>query len=195
MKRITLFGGSFNPIHRGHVGLAEYVVGHGLTDELWMMVSPQNPLKESPGMMDEHFRLKLAHRAVESIDGVKVSDFEFSLPRPSYTYDTLQALQHTYPDYIFQLLIGADNWLCFDKWYRSEDILKNHQLLVYPRDGYPIDRDKLPSNVRYIDAPLFPWSSTQVRNFILESKDVSHILPDALNNSEIISKVRHMIQI
>ena len=83
-----MFGGSFNPIHKGHVGLAEYVVRRGLTDELWLMVSPQNPLKQSPGLMDENFRLSLAKRAVADIDGVVVSDFEFSLPRPSYTYDS-----------------------------------------------------------------------------------------------------------
>ncbi len=195
MKRITLFGGSFNPIHKGHVGLAEYVVRRGLTDELWLMVSPQNPLKKSPGLMDENFRLSLAERAVADIDGVVVSDFEFSLPRPSYTYDTLQALKKAYPDCTFQLLIGADNWLCFDKWYRGADILQEHNLLVYPREGYPVDVQQLPDNVQFIDAPLFPWSSTQIREALLKNLDVSEILPKELNNEEIISQVKRMIQI
>lgn len=194
MKRIALFGGSFNPIHRGHVGLAEYVVGHGMTDELWMMVSPQNPLKATPELMDEQFRLELVRMAVKTVPGVMASDFEFSLPKPSYTYDTLKALHDAFPNYTFLLLIGADNWLCFDKWYRAEDILKEHELLVYPRKGYSIDVGTLPRSVRCIDAPLFPWSSTQVRQAILENQDVSQILPKELNNSEIISQVRRMIQ-
>lgn len=194
MKRIALFGGSFNPIHRGHVGLAEYVVGHGMTDELWMMVSPQNPLKATPELMDEQFRLELVRMAVKTVPDVMASDFEFSLPKPSYTYDTLKALHDAFPNYTFLLLIGADNWLCFDKWYRAEDILKEHELLVYPRKGYSIDPGTLPRGVRCIDAPLFPWSSTQVRQAILENQDVSQILPKELNNSEIISQVRRMIQ-
>jgi nicotinate-nucleotide adenylyltransferase len=177
------------------VGLAEYVVRRGLTDELWLMVSPQNPLKQSPGLMDENIRLSLAECAVADIDGVVVSDFEFSLPRPSYTYDTLQALKKAYPNCTFQLLIGADNWFCFDKWYRGADILQEHNLLVYPREGYPVDMQQLPNNVQFIDAPLFPWSSTQIREALLKNLDVSEILPKELNNEEIISQVKRMIQI
>ena len=130
--RTAIFGGSFNPIHRRHIALADFVVQGGWTDEVWLLVSPQNPLKAAAGLLPEQLRLDLAQQATENYDRIKVSDFEFHLPRPSFTYKTLAALRESHPDRSFQILIGADNWLCFDRWARHEELLRDYALLVYP---------------------------------------------------------------
>ena len=131
--RTAIFGGSFNPIHRGHIALADFVVQGGWTDEVWLLVSPQNPLKAAAGLLPEQLRLALAQQATGNYDRIKVSDFEFHLPRPSFTYKTLAALRESHPDRSFQILIGADNWSCFNRWARHEELLRDYELLVYPR--------------------------------------------------------------
>ena len=134
MKRIGIFGGSFNPIHLGHTALAAYICEQGLVEEVWLMVSPQNPLKRDLTLLDENERLTMARLAVASYPMLQVSDFEFTLPRPSYTFHTLQALRAAYPDYEFTLIIGEDNWQNFHRWYRGEDIARETSIIVYPRD-------------------------------------------------------------
>ena len=134
MKRIGIFGGSFNPIHLGHTALAAYICEQGLVDEVWLMVSPQNPLKLDLTLLDEQERLTMARLAVVPYPTLRACDFEFTLPRPSYTYHTLQALREAYPDHEFSLIIGEDNWQCFDRWYRGEDIARKTPIIVYPRD-------------------------------------------------------------
>ena len=134
MKRIGIFGGSFNPIHLGHTALATYICEQGLVDEVWFMVSPQNPLKRDLTQLDENERLTMARLAVASYPMLQVSDFEFTLPRPSYTFHTLQALRAAYSDYEFTLIIGEDNWQNFHRWYRGEDIARETSIIVYPRD-------------------------------------------------------------
>ena len=175
--RTTLFGGSFNPIHNGHIRLSRHLIDKGLTDEVWLLVSPQNPLKQKQGLLDESLRLELAEMALENEPHIHASDFEFSLPRPSYTWNTLCELSKAYPERSFSLLIGADNWLIFDKWAHTDDILRNYPILVYPREGYPIDPASLPASVQLIDAPTFPYSSTQVREALSAGKDCSHMVP------------------
>ena len=135
MKRIGIFGGSFNPIHLGHTALAAYICEQGLVDEVWLMVSPQNPLKRNLALLDEQERLAMARLAVAPYSMLQACDFEFTLPRPSYTYHTLQALRAAYPDCEFSLIIGEDNWQCFDRWYRGEDIARETPIIVYPRDA------------------------------------------------------------
>ena len=132
--KVGIFGGSFNPIHLGHTALAAYICEQGLVDEVWLMVSPQNPLKRNLTLLDEQDRLTMARLAVASYPMLKASDFEFTLPRPSYTYHTLQALREAYPDCEFSLIIGEDNWQCFDRWYRGKDIARETPIIVYPRD-------------------------------------------------------------
>ena len=134
MKRIGIFGGSFNPIHLGHTALAAYICEQGLVDEVWLMVSPQNPLKRDLTLLDENERLTMTRLAVKPYPTLRASDFEFTLPRPSYTYHTLQALRSAYPNCEFSLIIGEDNWKCFDRWYRGEDIASETPIIVYPRD-------------------------------------------------------------
>ena len=192
--RTAIFGGSFNPIHRGHIALADFVVQGGWTDEVWLLVSPQNPLKAAAGLLPEQLRLTLAQQATENYDRIKVSDFEFHLPRSSFTYKTLAALRESHPDRSFQILIGADNWLCFDRWARHEELLRDYELLVYPREGYDIHTASLPPNVRFVPAPLFPFSSTQLREMLLRGEDLSGILPQEINKTANISLLRELLR-
>lgn len=192
--RTAIFGGSFNPIHRGHIALADFVVQGGWTDEVWLLVSPQNPLKAAAGLLPEQLRLALAQQATENYDRIKVSDFEFHLPRPSFTYKTLAALRESHPDRSFQILIGADNWACFNRWARHEELLRDYELLVYPREGYDIHTASLPPNVRLVPAPLFPFSSTQLREMLLRGEDLSGILPQEINKTANISLLRELLR-
>lgn len=192
--RTAIFGGSFNPIHRGHIALADFVVQGGWTDEVWLLVSPQNPLKAAAGLLPEQLRLALAQQATENYDRIKVSDFEFHLPRPSFTYKTLAALRESHPDRSFQILIGADNWSCFNRWAHHEELLRDYELLVYPRQGYDIHTASLPPNVRFVPAPLFPFSSTQLREMLLRGEDLSDILPQEINKTANISLLRELLR-
>ena len=148
MKETGIYGGSFNPIHKGHVQLAETICQEGWVDEVWFLVSPQNPFKQdATDLMDEQVRLSLAQIAVRNHPRLKACDFEFSLPRPSYTAHTLAALRKAYPERRFTLIIGADNWQTFPLWKSPEEILLHHRILIYPRSGYPIDEAALPAGV------------------------------------------------
>ena len=159
-----IYGGSFNPIHIGHTALAEWLVQRGYVDEMWLMVSPQNPLKPAKDLMPDALRLRLAHIACEGLPGVRVTDFEFRLPRPSYMVHTLAALRVTYPEREFALVIGADNWQRFHMWYKADEILRQHRIIIYPRPGCDIDAATLPHGVTLATgAPLFDISSTQIR--------------------------------
>lgn len=184
MKRIGIFGGSFNPIHLGHTALAAYICELGLVDEVWLMVSPQNPLKQDLTLLDEQERLAMARLAVAPYPTLKASDFEFTLPRPSYTYHTLQALRAAYPDYAFSLIIGEDNWRCFDRWYRGEDIARETSIIVYPRDvegNLRVEGKEskvITTNCQYTPK-LLPYSSTEVRECITQGRDTTPMLhPD-----------------
>lgn len=179
-KTIALFGGSFNPIHLGHIALAQAVIKGRFADEVWMLVSPQNPLKKQDGLQPEEVRLALAEKALQSEQYIHVSDFEFRLPRPSYTWNTLQALSSTYPNITFKLLIGADNWLVFDHWAHYQDILRHYELLVYPRPDSPIHTDRLPSNVTLISSPLYPFSSTDIRQRVKAEKSIKGMVADSI---------------
>ena len=188
MKRIGIFGGSFNPIHLGHTALAAYICEQGLVDEVWLMVSPHNPLKENSTLIDEQERLTMARLAVAPYPTLRACDFEFTLPRPSYTYHTLQALRKAYPDYEFSLIIGEDNWQCFDRWYHGEDIARETPIIVYPRDiegGLKIISAMQESPLSSGEGggrglpKLLPYSSTEVREHIAAGHDASHMLhPD-----------------
>lgn len=173
MIRTGIFGGSFNPIHKGHTALAEQILKQNLVDELWLVVSPQNPLKKDMQLMDDQTRLELAQLAVKNHPSIKVSDFEFHLPRPSYMTDTLKALRNSYPERNFCLIIGADNWLVFDHWFNYQEILKDYSIIVYARQGFPIDPKTLPQNVHLISPMLYPISSTEIRQNLKEETDVS----------------------
>ena len=162
--RIGVFGGSFNPIHIGHEALARELCQSGLVDELWMLVSPLNPLKQgSSDIADFEARLEMARLAFKDVPCIKVSDFEAHLPIPSYTYTTLHALSEAYPNDEFHLVIGADNWLQFGKWYRGDDIIKEFHILMYARPGSELDVESLPSSVTLVNTHLYDISSTLIR--------------------------------
>ena len=131
MSTVTgIYGGSFNPIHEGHLSLAKALAESGLVDEMWLLVSPQNPFKVNADLLDDEERLRLARLAVADVQGVEVCDREFSLPRPSYMYNTLRALSKEHPDREFVLVIGADNWERFPDWYRSKAILSKYRVII-----------------------------------------------------------------
>lgn len=164
-KTITgIYGGSFNPIHDGHVCLAKALADSKFVDEMWLMVSPQNPFKVNDSLLDDDARLHLARLAVADVKGVEVCDREFFLPKPSYMYHTLKALSEEHPDREFVLVIGADNWERFADWYRSKDILSTYRVIIYPRPGYTLG--KVPRRVKVANTPLLDISSTEIRRRI-----------------------------
>ena len=181
MKRIGLFGGSFNPIHNGHIALAKTLLRQCALDEVWLMVSPQNPLKRhSSDLLDDNLRYKMAEIALEGVEGVKACDYELKLPKPSYTWNTLQHLHEDYPDDEFVMLIGGDNWALFPKWYRAEVILRNHRVVVYPRRGSEIDQSVLPANVTVVDTELLDISSTMIRERVSKGKSITGYVPSVI---------------
>ncbi|MBQ7258436.1 MAG: nicotinate-nucleotide adenylyltransferase [Paludibacteraceae bacterium] len=172
--KIGIYGGSFNPVHFGHVGLAKWVIEHTDLDELWLLVSPNNPLKPAGILAPEDERLEAVREAIKEIPGLKASDFEFSLPRPSYTANTLRALQKAYPEHEFTLVIGEDNLAIFTQWREYEYILKNFRIFVYPRKSAISDQKseirnqkseiRTAENIVFLDsAPYFNISSTELR--------------------------------
>lgn len=178
--RIGIFSGSFNPIHVGHLALANYLCEYEGLDEVWFLVTPRNPLKQGQELMDDAFRLQLVRLAIEGYPKFRASDFEFHLPQPSYTVYTLEKLREAYPRHTFHLIIGSDNWQLFSRWYQWERILAENQLIVYPRTGYPVDETTLPENVRLSLAPTFEISSTFIRHALAEGKDVRFFLHPAV---------------
>ena len=171
MKRIGIFGGSFNPIHVGHIALAQAVLRQCALDEVWLMVSPQNPLKRNDAdLLDDGLRFEMAQRALEDVDCVRACDYEFHLPKPSYTWNTLQHLTEDYPDYTFILLIGGDNWAHFQRWRHWQEILWHHNVIVYPRDQYQ----------GTIDVPLLDVSSTEIRQRVRAGESIEGLVPEAI---------------
>lgn len=175
-KQIGIFCGSFNPIHIGHTALANYLCEFEGLDELWFMVTPHNPIKHSDDLWDDEFRLRLVKSATGDYSKFKASDFEFKLPKPSYTINTLEELHKAYPDSKFHLIIGSDNWHLFPRWKQSEDIIANYSIIIYPRLGYDVDATQLPSTVRLSAAPVFEISSTFIREALKDGKDIRCML-------------------
>lgn len=180
MQRIGIFGGSFNPIHEGHLAVAQSIIAAHQVDEVWLMISPQNPLKQASELAPEALRFAMAQRAVQNIPHLRVSDFEWQLPRPSFTWRTMEALRSSYPELAFSLIIGADNWHNFSRWAKHEQLLQEYPLWVYPREGYPIDATSLPNGVQLIDAPLFPYSSTDIRERLQQGRCTRGMLPEEI---------------
>ncbi len=170
--RIGIYGGSFNPIHKGHTELAASIVQQGLVDELWLLVSPLNPLKqgETSDIAEYEHRLSMARLATEDIEGVKVSDFEKNLPLPSYTITTLGELHKAYPEHEFVLVIGADNWERFPRWYHAQEIIDTYSILIYRRPGCEMDETLLPPSVQVVDTPLYDISSTEIRESVKKGR-------------------------
>lgn len=165
-KRIGIFGGSFNPVHRGHLMLTQWLLHEMQFDEIWFVVSPSNPLKQSSDMLPEQQRFEMVRLALEGHPRLVPCDIEFTLPRPSYTITTLRELSRLHPGYTFTLIIGADNWKLFEKWRAADEIIRDYGLVVYPRQGYEIIPEELPEGVRLSSAPVVAVSSTMIRGLI-----------------------------
>lgn len=186
--RIGLFGGSFNPIHYGHIQLARQLLALAALDEVWFVVSPQNPLKQQTDLLDDDLRLQMVEMALQREKGLRASDIEFRLSRPSYTWNTLQTLREEHPDDEFTLLIGGDNWERFPLWYRADDIVRDYNIVVYPRTGSDIDERRLPPTVRIVRTRRINISSTMVRQRIALGQTLSRLVPKAV--ADFIEKKR-----
>lgn len=190
MKKVGLFFGSYNPVHVGHLILANYLADYTDLSEVWMVVSPHNPHKKKVNLLEDHHRLAMVRIAVEDNTQLKASDIEFNLPKPSYTVFTLQTLKERYPDHEFVLIMGEDNLRSFHKWKNYEYILDHHQLYVYPRvltaaerdlqQDFQIDETVINhSNLKLLkDAPMMKISSSFIRNAIKEGHDVRYLLTE-----------------
>ncbi|QOR72930.1 nicotinate-nucleotide adenylyltransferase [Cruoricaptor ignavus] len=179
-KKTGLFFGSFNPIHIGHLILANYILENSDMQELWFIVSPQNPFKEKKSLLDDMTRLDLVERALRNYEKMRVSNVEFSLPKPSYTIDTLTYLKEKFPNHSFALIMGEDNLAGLPKWKNSELLVKNYQIIVYPRyfeKSETLESYEEHENITLIDAPIIELSATQIRQMIKEGKNVRPMLP------------------
>jgi nicotinate-nucleotide adenylyltransferase len=176
--KIGLFFGSFNPIHLGHLIIAEPIYDRTDLDEVWFVVSPQNPLKRRKSLIHEFDRLRMVELAIADIFHFRASDVEFHMPRPSYTIDTLTYLSEQYPQHEFSIFLGSDNLKQFKKWKNYEQILEHYQVYVYPRPGEKVDFSH-PSIIE-VDAPLLDISATFIREAIQQERSVRYLLPDAV---------------
>lgn len=179
-NRIGLFFGSYNPIHIGHMAIANYVVEYTDLKEVWFVISPQSPFKKREHLLDNYERLEMVNRAINDDERFKASDIEFQLPVPSYTIDTLTYLSEKFPKRKFALIMGADNLFHFYKWKNFELVKNQFHIYVYPRPG--IHRDECPKfdNLHWVEAPLMDISASFIRKAIREGKNVSQFLPSGV---------------
>lgn len=172
-----LFFGSFNPVHNGHLAIARYLLDHCYCRKIWFVVSPQNPLKQDKSLLNEEKRLEIVRAVVAGDARMWACDVEFTMPRPSYTVDTLQKLEKDYPHEDFALVIGGDNLRDFHLWRSHDLIVERYPILVYPRPGVEVSVVP-PKNVTLVDAPLSSVSSTEIREAIREGGDISSYVPE-----------------
>ena len=182
-QTIGILGGSFNPVHLGHLMLASYLVQWGYVDQVWLTLSPQNPLKSPDELVADTKRLTMLNLATKGARGIDVCDIEFTMPVPSYSIDTLDLLASRYPDRRFTPIIGSDNWAIFDRWREYRRILDTYGVIVYPRPGYPVTREEARNvlGMTLVEAPTVNISSTLIRQAIAQGKDMMYFLPPAVN--------------
>lgn len=179
MRKIGLFFGSFNPIHTGHLIIANYMVNYTDLDEVWLVVSPHNPLKKKDSLINMYDRLEMVNLAVDGAENIRSSTIEFSLPQPSYTIDTLIYLREKYPLAQFVLIMGSDNLLSLKKWKNYEVILRDYHIHVYPRPDYSAATEWADHpSVTITDTPLMEFSSTFIRNAVKNGKNIRYFVPD-----------------
>lgn len=177
--KVGLYFGSFNPIHTGHLIIASHVANHANLKQVWLVVSPQNPLKPSSVLLNEYHRLHLVQLAIEDDPQLKASDVEFKLPRPSYTIDTLTYLQEKYPQHEFSLIMGSDSFQNLPKWKNFELLVKRYPFVIYKRPAFQI-KETWGANLQQLDAPLLEISSTTVRNYIKAGKSIRYLVPEGV---------------
>lgn len=176
-----VFGGSFNPVHNGHIALAREVVRQGLADRVMLVLSPLNPLKaNAQALLPDNVRMDMLRLACAPYPELSASDIELSMPRPSYTVDTLRRLSAENPDERFRLIIGADNWAIFPRWRSSDELLKDYAPIVYPREEFALPGEG--SGATPLSSPLFPFSSTEVRERLEKGLPVNNMVPPEVLN-------------
>jgi len=176
--KVGLYFGSFNPIHTGHLIIANYVVQHTGIDQLWFIVSPQNPLKKSASLLNEYHRLFLVQVSIEDEPSLKASDIEFRLPKPSYTIDTLTYLQEKYPSHEFSVLMGSDSYENLSSWKNYEQLIKNYPVIVYERPGFAATKKYDAGQFTFLKAHLLEISGTYIRKNIREGKSIRYLVPE-----------------
>jgi nicotinate-nucleotide adenylyltransferase len=175
--KVGLFFGSFNPVHYGHLSIARFLKEHETFDQIWFVVSPNNPLKSKEELIHESHRLNMVQLAIRDYPYLQACDVEFSLPIPSYTIETLNHLEKKYPAYTFNLILGADNMENFHLWKSYEDILQRYKIYVYPRSNNNDVMMLKHSNIIFVNAPLLPVSATEIRTLLQQKKPVAEYLP------------------
>ena len=175
-ERIGLLGGSFNPVHNGHLMLASYLAQWGYVDQVWLNLTPRNPLKDPRYLLPDVKRLAMLNLAVRGATGIDICDIELSMPRPNYTINTLDLLRERYPRREFRLIIGSDNWRVFDKWRDYQRILDEYGVIVYPRPGFPVENPNA-DGIEVVDAPMVNLSSTFIREAIRRGRDMNYFMP------------------
>ncbi len=176
--KVGLYFGSFNPIHHGHLIIANYINQQTDIDQVWMVVSPQNPLKQSATLLNEYNRFYLVQIAIEDESILKASDIEFRLPKPSYTIDTLTYLQEKYPSHEFSIIMGSDSYQNLTAWKNYEQLLRNYRVIVYERPGFNVNNVYEESNTIILKAPLLEISSTYIRKIIKQGKSIRYLVPE-----------------
>ncbi len=175
--KIGLYFGSFNPIHIGHLAIANYFVEYTDLDKVWFIISPHNPLKDKNTLLDNKARLELVATAIDNDPRFKACDIEFDLPQPSYTINSLNFLQEKYPDKVFSIIMGSDGLTYFHKWKDQDKIIKNFQRYIYPRYGETIDFIKSQENIKLVEAPRIELSASFIREALKAKKDIRYLLP------------------
>jgi len=178
--KIGLFFGSFNPIHIGHLIIAGYMANFTEIDQVWLVVSPQSPLKKKNGLAGVYDRIEMARLATDSNQKIRVSSVELGMPQPSYTIDTLNELKIRYPEYQFSLIMGADNIVSLKKWKSHEQILAEHKIFVYPRPGSDIGEWINHPQISITEAPFLELSSTFIRKALKDKKNIQYMLPESV---------------
>ena len=180
--KVGLYFGSFNPVHIGHLIIASHAVNETDLNQVWFIVSPQNPFKQSSSLLNEYHRLHLIKSAIEGENNLRASNVEFALPRPSFTVDTLAYLKEKFPVHDFSLLMGSDGFKNLDKWKNFENIIKNHPIYIYKRPGFEITETH-GAKINILEtAPLLEISSTKIRELIKKRKSIRFLVPDVVKN-------------
>lgn len=174
--KVGLYFGSFNPIHNGHLIIANHILNETSLQKIWMVVSPQNPFKRSETLLNEYDRFHLVQKAVEGDERLKAVDVEFSLPKPSYTAHTLAHLSEKHPSYQFSIIMGSDSFQNLEKWKNAEAIIRHYPILVYERPGFPVN-NTIGASIEVMQAPLLEISATYIRSLIQEGKSIKYLVP------------------